>query len=187
MLKKILVLLFMPILFIAYAQSVTAEQAEQSNDMKVIATFIKNNPTDPKIPVLKRKLIDLLQKNTKSQPVATPAIKKTTASATPKNSAVSKLLRRKETEDERILNHLFNSNPNSTEALVSMINTSECPVIMKITGKRVYTLTVAPGKKEHILVPKGTYKFSGKICNAPYYSSKLLNGDIELTLGHSKK
>lgn len=185
MLKKIIFSLFLFTLFSLHGQAITAEQAIKSNDMKLIATFVKNNPNDPKSGLLKRKLISLLKESTENSiPTRvkenTAAVASTPAPA--KNLAISRLLHRKETEEEKILNHLLNGNSRSPEALLSVVNSSKCNIVLKIEGRQKFSMSIPPAKKEYILVPKGSYKLSGRICNAPYYNSVVLQRDIELTL-----
>lgn len=190
--KKIFFLLFIILFSLSFAQKkkpenttpekITAQQALQSNDTKVIASFMKNNPDDPNIPELRTKLLKII--NQDNDPIAKPKVTPLTSENLEKqikkntNSGNSG----KNAQATNVLNHLFDNNPNKKEAYVQIINKSKCNLIVKFDGKKFYNLDVAANNKNYILIDKGNYTLTTNICDAKYTSSKNINGDIVLTL-----
>lgn len=200
--NKIIYLLFLVFSFLATAQ--TAEQAERSSDPKVIAGFIKNNPSDPKVPQLRRKLFALIN-NTKSPAEQAKVAKPTIAPLTPKTAeaglspekknavieaarssnpskALPKPTDAKTQQTVAMLNHLFNSDPSSGEALIQIKNKSRCNLIVKISGPKFYNLSVPVGGNNFIMVKKGSYRLTTSVCDAAYSSLKKVNRDLVITL-----
>ena len=190
--KKFIYFLFLFISVFSYAQSkYTVAQVEKSTDAQVIANFIKFNPDHPRTPEFKRKLFAVINnKRTPAQQakVAKPTI--TAVNTTKLKNEVKKDVRtnntshRKQTED--ILNHLFNSDPNSKTAYVQIVNKSKCNLIVKINGKKFYNLSVPARSQNFIMVEKGTYSVTTSVCDAKYSSSKNIGKDIVITLNPSK-
>lgn len=178
---SILLVLFSAFL---WAQNFTAEQVEQSTDMKVVANFIKNNPSHPKTPEFKRKLYAML--NGDNQNVAKPKV------ASINKNTLSKTIKKDIKDDGKVsaenkktaelLTHLFDTNPNKKEAYMHIKNQTKCNLVIKISGKKFYNLTVPANNDNYILLPKGTYKLSTSVCDAQYNSTKNLNKDMEIVL-----
>lgn len=178
----------------SYSQSkYTAEQAEKSTNPQVIANFIKNNPTDPKTPMLKQKLMALITAPAGSAPSApsgsskppVPKIKPLTPTklekeikkdiATDANSEHTK-----RTVD--LLNHLFNEDPHSKTAYLMIKNNSKCNLVVKISGKKYYNLDVQANNQNYILLDKGKYTFNSTVCGAVYNAVKDVQKDLEIDL-----
>jgi hypothetical protein len=60
--KTLFLFLFFFSLLYAAQSKYTAEQVEKTNDIKVIANFIKNNPNHPKTPAFKQKLANIVMR-----------------------------------------------------------------------------------------------------------------------------
>ena len=88
----------------------------------------------------------------------------------------------------KILNSLFDNNPNSTESIVMIENKSECNIIMRMEGVGFtkYRLAIPAQSDNTIVVPKGDYLFSSLLCGAQYASQKTVNKAIIVELGDSK-
>ncbi len=81
-----------------------------------------------------------------------------------------------------MLTHIFNNDAGKSEAYVNIRNKSGCPLVLKINGKKSYSLSVAAKSQNFILIDKGEYVLSTAICDASYSSSKKITQDIELVL-----
>ena len=183
--KKLLYFLFLMISFYASSQKITEQQAEKATDVKTVAAFLKQNPNHPRTAEFKQKLISIMNGNkTPAQraAIAKPTVKplgKTTSGSYGKSSAgVS--AENKKTAD--MLTHLFNNDPNKKDAYVQIVNKSKCNLLIKISGKKFYNLTVPANKENFILVDKGNYTMSTSICDAKYSAKKSINSDISITL-----
>ncbi|PTT41760.1 hypothetical protein DBR28_03565, partial [Chryseobacterium sp. HMWF028] len=78
-----------------------------------------------------------------------------------------------------MLTHLFNNDINKNEAYVNIKNRSTCNLIVKISGKKYYNLTVPAKGENFILVDKGEYVMTTMVCDAKYSSIKKITQDIE--------
>ena len=85
-----------------------------------------------------------------------------------------------------ILTSLFNNDTNKKEAIVQFVNKSKCNLIIKISGKKFYNLTVPSNGQNYILVDKGSYNVSTSICDAVFNQNKALTKDVIITLNGPK-
>lgn len=81
-----------------------------------------------------------------------------------------------------MLTHLFNNDINKSEAYVNIKNRSSCNLIVKISGKKYYNLSVPAKGENFILVDKGEYVLTTMVCDAKYSSLKKITQDIEIAL-----
>lgn len=192
--KKIVYLLLCFMSFFVYSQSkYTEAQVEKSSDPQVIANFIKFNPDHPRTPAFKQKLFALIN-NEKTPTQASNAAKPTVAPINTKklenvvNRDVAKTgeVSPKHKKTAELLNHLFNSDPNSKTAYVSITNKSNCNLIVKISGKQFYNLDVPANNQNYILVDKGNYTITTMVCDAKYTSVKNISKDVVITLNAPK-
>ena len=193
LMKKITYFLFLFISIFSYAQSkYTVGQVENSKDPQVIANFIKFNPNHPRTPEFKRKLFAVINSDkTPAQqakvakptiaPVSTSKLKNEVKKDVSKNGTNTN---HKRTED--LLNHLFNTDPNSRTAYVQIVNKSRCNLIVKLSGKRFYNLNVPANNENFIMVDKGSYSITTMVCDAKYSSTKNIGKDIVITLNPPK-
>jgi hypothetical protein len=184
--KKYLLFFCFIVSFSAFSQTkMTADEAEKSNDPKVIAAFIKNNPNDPKSSALRRKLTAMVLGDNYEIPQTT----KTSSSNSYSNSNIQKTgsaAKQDEKPDSQktaaLLTAIFSNDPNRKEAYVDFQNNSKCGIVIKITGKQNYSLSVPAKGKNFILVEKGTYTLTTDICGAKYSSTKDITKDFSITL-----
>ncbi|KIA84218.1 hypothetical protein OA84_01345 [Kaistella solincola] len=191
--KKTLYLIVFLLSVFAFAQSkYTVQQVEKSTNAQVIANFIKYNPNHPRTPEFKRKLFAVINND---KPVAVKAsVAKPTVTPVNKNklkTAVRKDVAKDGTNDKHkrtadLLNHLFNSDPNSKTAYVQIVNKSKCNLIVKINGKKFYNLDVPARNQNFIMVDKGSYTLTTSVCDAKYTSRKSISKDIVITLNQPK-
>lgn len=184
--KKLFYLVFFLMFLSGFAQTVTLQQAQTSDDPRIVATFIKANPDHPQTPELKRRLIAIVNSNktpNQQAAVAKPKVaplKSGTVSQGTISSAGSSASHKTKTTD--LLNHLFNNDPNSKDAYLQITNKSKCNLVVKISGKKFYNLTIPANNQNFILVEKGTYTLTSSICDAKYSSVKDISKDLMITL-----
>lgn len=87
----------------------------------------------------------------------------------------------------KILNSLFDNDPNSKDCIVMIENKSDCNMIMRIEGigNVKYSLAIPASAQNTIVIPKGDYLFSSIVCGAQYASQKTLQKAIMVELGDS--
>ena len=191
--KKTLYLIVFLLSVFTFAQSkYTVQQVEKSTDAQVIANFVKYIPNHPRTPEFKRKLFAIIN-NDKPAAVKASVAKPTGA---PVNKAKLKTPIKKDvaadgSNDKHkrtadLLNHLFNSDPNSRTAYVQIVNKSKCNLIVKISGKKFYNLDVPANNQNFIMVDKGSYTLTTSVCDAKYSSRKNIGKDIVITLNQPR-
>lgn len=89
----------------------------------------------------------------------------------------------------KILNSLFDNDPNSKDAIVMIENKSDCNMIMRIegVGNIKYRLAIPSNADNTIVVAKGDYLFSSLVCGAQYSSQKTVQKAVIVSLGESQK
>lgn len=85
-----------------------------------------------------------------------------------------------------MLTHLFNNDTSKNEAYINIKNRSSCNLIVKISGKKYYNLTVPAKGQNFILIDKGEYVLTTMVCDAKYSSLKKIDKDIEIALNISE-
>ena len=85
----------------------------------------------------------------------------------------------------KILNSLFDNDPNSKESIVMIENNSKCNIIMRIegVGNTKYRLAIPAESDNTIVVAKGDYLFSSVLCGAQYASQKTVQKAVMVALG----
>lgn len=85
-----------------------------------------------------------------------------------------------------VLNQLFNTDESNASIVLIVENSSNCDFILDIKGIDVsYQLPVASNKKETVVVLKGDYELTTKICNASYLSKRKLDKNTQIKLKHT--
>lgn len=89
----------------------------------------------------------------------------------------------------KILNALFDNDPNSRETTVLVENKSDCDIIVRMEGANnlKYRLPVASKTQNTIVIQKGDYLFSSIVCGAQYASQKTVGKAIMVALGNPRK
>ncbi|GAA4167067.1 hypothetical protein GCM10022217_41860 [Chryseobacterium ginsenosidimutans] len=89
----------------------------------------------------------------------------------------------------KILNSLFDNDPNAKECIVMIENKSDCNIIIRIEGigTTKYRLPVPAHGDNSIVVQKGDYLFTGIVCGAQYASQKTIQKPLMVALGSSAK
>ncbi len=189
----------------------TEADAENSSEARVVAGFLKQNPNHPKVDHFKRKLMDIIMATPSpaeskpmmasvgkdkvapkadnfSKPLASNTSLKSAAPSRTVNYASVGGTSKKSGPDEHgkktaaLLTHLFNNDISDTEAYVNVKNKSKCNMEMKISGKKNYNLIIPARSESYVMVDKGDYQLSTKVCDSPYTTSKKIEKDIEIAL-----
>ena len=185
--KKIFLLLFFTIGISAFSQSVF--EAKQTTDRAVVEKFIRDNPKHPAVPELKKRAMTLRYggSSSSSSTVAKPAITQMTEKKIERTSKVGTTATKGEPSEQAkntatMLTSLFNNNPNKKEAIIQFVNKPKCILVIKISGKKFYNLTVPANGQNYILVDKGNYAVTTSICDAAYNQNKAFTRDVIITL-----
>ncbi|WP_292009513.1 DUF6759 domain-containing protein [Chryseobacterium sp.] len=189
----------------------TEEDAENTKEARVIAGFLKQNPGHAKNDHFKRKLMEIIMADNspEAKPSIKPMSKDKLAKITQNNelntsSSISKTVvankaserkvsyagvsaKKSEPSEESkktasLLTHLFSNDAGLKEAYVNIKNKSNCNLIVKISGKKYYNLSVPAKGENFILIDKGEYVLTTMVCDAKYSSLKKINKDIEIQL-----
>ncbi|UKB80107.1 DUF6759 domain-containing protein [Chryseobacterium sp. MEBOG07] len=85
----------------------------------------------------------------------------------------------------KILNSLFDNDPNTKECIVMIQNKSDCNIIVRMegVGTTKYRLAVPAQGEGSIVIEKGQYLFSSLVCGAQYASQKTIQRAIMVALG----
>jgi hypothetical protein len=85
----------------------------------------------------------------------------------------------------KILNSLFDNDPNAKECIVLIQNKSDCNIIVRIegVGTTKYRLAVPAQGEGSIVIEKGQYLFTSLVCGAQYASQKTIESPIMVALG----
>ncbi len=85
----------------------------------------------------------------------------------------------------KILNSLFDNDPNAKESIVLIQNKSDCNIIVRMegVGNTKYRLAVPAHGDGSIVIEKGQYLFTSLVCGAQYASQKTIQGAIVVALG----
>jgi hypothetical protein len=204
--KKLFFLSFF-FLSISIFSQVSVFEAKKTTDRAIVEKFIRDNPKHPAVPELQKRALTL--KYTGTSIAAKPTISQMTESKIEKTSKVGtseaeeptgtnskgETGRSTATKGEpsqqakntaALLTSLFNNNPNKKEAIVQIVNKSSCNLVVKISGKKFYNLTVPSNGQNYILVDKGNYNVTTAICDASYNQNKAITKDIIITLNVAK-
>ncbi|MFN4364249.1 DUF6759 domain-containing protein [Chryseobacterium hispalense] len=89
----------------------------------------------------------------------------------------------------KILNSLFDNDPNAKECIVMIENKSDCNIIVRMEGVGItkYRLPVPAHGDNSIVVQKGDYLFTSIVCGAQYASQKTIQKPLMVALGSSAR
>lgn len=186
--KQILLLLLLSISVSSFSQ-VSVFEAKRTTDRAVVEKFIRDNPNHPAVTELKQKALSM--KYGGNPQIAKPTVTTMTENKIEKTSKVGTAATKGEPSEQAkntaaVLTSLFSNDPNKKEAIVQFVNKSKCNLIIKISGKKFYNLTVPSNGQNYILVDKGSYNVSTSICDAVYNQNKALTKDVIITLNGPK-
>lgn len=89
----------------------------------------------------------------------------------------------------KILNSLFDNDPNAKECIVMIENKSDCNIIVRIEGigNTKYRLPVPAHGDNSLVIQKGDYLLTSIVCGAQYASQKTIQKPLMVALGSSAK
>ncbi|KUJ50518.1 DUF6759 domain-containing protein [Chryseobacterium sp. JAH] len=89
----------------------------------------------------------------------------------------------------KILNSLFDNDPNAKECIIMIENKSDCNIIVRIegVGNTKYRLPVPAGGDNSLVIQKGDYLLTSIVCGAQYASQKTIHKPLMVALGSSSK
>ena len=180
--KQCLSIFFICCYAFVFSQKYSVAQVEKTNDPKVIAAFLKENPNHPKSGEFKSKLVTLITKD--NDPAAKPSVKplKKGKVARDYNRDVRDGTNDTNKQTAKMLTNLFSTDPNKKEAIVQIKNNSDCNLIVKFSGKDFYNLSIPAKNQSYIMVNKGNYILTTSICDAKYSSANKIYADIVISL-----
>nr|WP_314495305.1 DUF6759 domain-containing protein [uncultured Chryseobacterium sp.] len=224
--KKIFLIVFLSIFCLGFSQKkkkskakavaeketviiYTEAEAETSNEPRIIAGFLKQNPGHARSDFFKKRLITIIMAD--NSPEAKPTIrplgkdkiekivsnnelnkgKEVTINKKPDSNvnfaSVGSTGKKSEVSDKNkktaaMLTHIFNDDPSDKEAYINIKNRSNCRLIVKISGKKYYNLDVPAKGQNFVLIDKGDYVLTTMVCDAKYSSLKKITKDIEIQL-----
>ena len=159
----------------------------RNQDPKEISAFIKKYPNNPNANFLTNRMKNLgAVQSPKAKPVIQPLNTEKLSKEVEKKVEKGKA----DANTERtvnLLNNLFSTDRNKSEVFVMIKNKSNCNLIVKVEGKTFFNLDVPKKGDNYLLLPKGTYKITTKICDASYQSTKNIAEDTQIVLGISEK
>ncbi|MCY0978719.1 hypothetical protein PGH12_10470 [Chryseobacterium wangxinyae] len=124
---------------------------------------------------------------------ASPAVAKaTTAIADTEASEFNMLMADNPMEHKnktvKILNSLFDNDPNAKECIIMIENKSDCNIIVRIEGIGItkYRLPVPAHGDNSLVIQKGDYLLTSIVCGAQYASQKTIQKPLMVALGSSK-
>ncbi len=182
--KKIYSLLFFLMSLSIFSQ-VSVFEAKKTTDRAVVEKFIRDNPKHPAVPELQKRLSSLSYGRSSS--IAKPTITQMTEKKIEKTSTVGTTAAKGKSSEQAkntaaVLTNLFNNDPNKKEVITQFVNKSKCVLVIKISGKKFYNLTVPANGQNYIMVEKGNYNVTTSICDAVYNQNKALTKDVIITL-----
>lgn len=88
----------------------------------------------------------------------------------------------------KILNSLFDNDPNSKECIIMIENKSDCNIIVRIEGigNTKYRLPVPAHGDNSIVVTKGDYLLTSLVCGVQFASQKTIQKPLMVALGSAK-
>lgn len=125
--------------------------------------------------------------------VASSSVKSTAAIADTEASEFNMLMADNPVEHKnktvKILNSLFDNDPNAKECIVMIENKSDCNIIVRIEGigNIKYRLPVPAHGDNSMVVQKGDYLLTSIVCGAQYASQKTIQKPLMVALGSASK
>ena len=107
---------------------------------------------------------------------------RSTSSANNFEALIAKDKAGKTQRNGEVVNQLINEQPGDKAAAITIINNTNCNIIVKMSGTKNYLLPIYKNDKNFILIDKGNYTFSSDFCRAKYYKQKSITESVTITL-----
>lgn len=197
--KTYLIALLLEVILSGYVQAQkSSRNILKSTNIGEIEEYLRTaHPEDPKRSVLKPKLIALKNeewtkgrkeaKPMEARPVV-PDISGRIAGDPREVEEFKRLIAETSSEHKdktvHLLNKMFDQDLSNKEAILLVKNNSDCNLIIRILGNKLYNLPIPAGAETFIVIDKGFYKLTGNVCNAPYASQKEIKNNIFITINN---
>ncbi|MDR6370847.1 hypothetical protein J2795_002107 [Chryseobacterium bernardetii] len=191
---KAMLLLMLSVISIQCSGTKSAYNILSSNDISEIQNYLdRAHPDDPKNSLLKKRIIELknnawTKRSADSRSIeARPVMIQKSFIEDVDSDKFEKLLQSDKInhKDKTVdfLNEMFNNNRDSPNAILFVKNHSHCNTILHIKeGVEEHDLAVPHDGENFIVLEKGKYTISGRICGAKYEKIKNLDHGIYITL-----
>ena len=78
----------------------------------------------------------------------------------------------------QVLNEMLGGDESDALSLLLVKNVSECNMVLKVEGKTNYNIPIPANGQNAIMVEKGVYQLTGKVCELQYEAQKDLNKNL---------
>lgn len=172
----------------------------KSTNIDTITEYLKKaHPEDPKKHILEAKLITLKNKEwTKGAASAKPMEARPILSKVSENSKenrnparddqfkilMSESSLEHQNKTKELLNSLVNEDVTKNEAIFVFKNKSNCNLVLKIAGKKFYTLAVPAYNENFLVLDKGQYTISTDVCDVKFTTQKSIQKHLQLSINN---
>lgn len=187
--KKFLFLCLLSAGCLSFAQKKKgSKDIMMSTNIQEIENFLKTaHPEDPRRTVLKPKLIALKnaawtsgKKNAKpmdARPIVLEVPKSVMRNPNSEEAEEFKKLIAETSQEHsektvKLLNNLFDQDITKKDAVLLVQNSSDCNLILRISGKNFYNLAVPAHGENSLVILKDTYSLTSNVCGIKYNSTK---------------
>ena len=183
-------------------QNIKTKDIIKSFNIKEIEQFIANaHPDDPRTPILKKRRIQLKNEEwVKGRATAKPMAARTSQEVVEKpiindSTAIYEqefiTLRTKEKSEHKestvcLLNTLFDNQKKSPDVAILIKNNSKCNIIVNLQGDQNYSVAIPKEDNNTLVVKKGNYTFTSRICETKYNSLKTIQKSTLITLNEAQ-
>lgn len=202
--KKLFITFFFNLLLLSCVSNEQHTNILESKNIPEIEEYLsKAHPEDPKRKILQQRLIalknaDWVKGRKDAKPMAArPIVMEIPSKATlKKNSPEKEALFQKllaETPEEhkqktvKLLNNMFDQDTGKNEVIILVKNNSDCNLVLEISGKKFYQLPVPTKGENSIIIEKGSYSFTGSICDVAYKNNKEITTGIAIILSNPEE
>ena len=183
-------------------QNIKTKDIIKSFNIKEIEQFIATaHPDDPRTPILKKRRIQLKNEEwVKGRATAKPMAARTSQEVVEKPIIIDSTaiyeqkfitLRTKEKSEHKestvsLLNTLFDNQKKSPDVAILIKNNSKCNIIVNLQGDQNYSVAIPKEDNNTIVVKKGNYTFTSRICDTKYNSLKTIQKSTLITLNEAQ-
>lgn len=183
-------------------QNIKTKDIIKSFNIKEIEQFIATaHPDDPRTPILKKRRIQLKNEEwVKGRATAKPMAARTSQEVVEKPIIIDSTaiyeqefitLRTKEKSEHKestvsLLNTLFDNQKKSPDVAILIKNNSKCNIIVNLQGDQNYSVAIPKEDNNTLVVKKGNYTFTSRICDTKYNSLKTIQKSTLITLNEAQ-
>ena len=183
-------------------QNIKTKDIIKSFNIKEIEQFIATaHPDDPRTPILKKRRIQLKNEEwVKGRATAKPMAARTSQEVVEKPIIIDSTaiyeqefitLRTKEKSEHKestvsLLNTLFDNQKKSPDVAILIKNNSKCNIIVNLQGDQNYSVAIPKEDNYTLVVKKGNYTFTSRICETKYNSLKTIQKSTLITLNEAQ-